>query len=460
MAGYDDTRQMIISTLMGRPNGEEIQPENQQAYELNMLDYVRSIEMATTSTLIGIADSNTVPIQPDKANVCYLAGVAQERTVTFQNFRDYQGKPISITTGEMQAYFVILLWNKQYWSVQALPTAIVSHAENANFYYRYNIRKTYATYDEMEVDKANPVGIDGRYIKAGEIVSVVNNSDTSRNGFYSYTGTGWQFQTGFNFQVVNEFGNSVNNAISQNFFTQEVRNRTILPYPLSNLDNLGIQNDFDGYGIYRIIEVVGTELIIHGLLEIIPNSGNEVCTQRYYTHDLLNDAGNGFAGTDANATYIYERSYSKTTAQWATWQNTVVSEFGTAANKPISQKFFTEQVQDKTMVDVTVENEDKIDNIIEQGVYKIGVISYGVVRNSYILIVSHISSSKGIVMSDQFKLEDGDISIRTGVVYQDGRVSWKPWDRLLFKNLTLSEDEYNALTYKDDNTFYFTFEDE
>ena len=460
MAGYDDTRQKIINTLMGRPNGTEIQPENHQDYALNMLDYIRSIEMATTSTLIGIADGNTVPIQPDKANVCYLAGVAQERTVTFQNFRDYQGKPISITTGEMQAYFVILLWNKQYWSVQALPTAIVSHAENANFYYRYNVRKTYATYAEMEADKANPVGIDGRYIKAGEIVSVVNNSDTSRNGFYSYTGTGWQFQTSFSFQIANEFGNSVNNAISQNFFTQEVEGRTILPVLISELDNLGKQNGFSNYGIYKVIVEEGSNLVVHGLLEVIPNSGNEVCTQRYYTHDLLNDAGNGFAGTDANATYIYERSYSKTTAQWATWQNTVVSEFGTAANKPISQKLFTEQVQNKTIVDVTVEDEDEIDNIIEQGVYKIGVIAYGTVRNSYMLFVSHDSSSTEIITSQQVKIADGDIFIRTGTVAKDKTVSWKPWNNVLFKNVTLSEDEYDALTYKDNDTFYFTFEDE
>ena len=55
MAGYDDTRKMIIDTLMGRPNGTEIQPENHQAYALNMLDYIRSLELDATSTLIGIA---------------------------------------------------------------------------------------------------------------------------------------------------------------------------------------------------------------------------------------------------------------------------------------------------------------------------------------------------------------------------------------------------------------------
>lgn len=205
MAGYDDTRAKIINTLMGRPNGTEIQPENHQDYALNMLDYIRSLELDATSTLIGIADEDTVPIQPNASNVCYIAGVAQDRTVTFQNFRDYQGEPLSITTGEMQSYFVILLWNKQYWSMQALPTAIVSQAETAYFYYRYTIRQTYPSFEAMEADKSNPVGIDGRYIKQGEIVSVVNDSDESKNGFYSYTGSGWQFQSSFSFQIENSF---------------------------------------------------------------------------------------------------------------------------------------------------------------------------------------------------------------------------------------------------------------
>ena len=42
MAGYEDTRMMIINTLMGREPGTEIMPENHQAFALNMLDYIRS----------------------------------------------------------------------------------------------------------------------------------------------------------------------------------------------------------------------------------------------------------------------------------------------------------------------------------------------------------------------------------------------------------------------------------
>lgn len=63
MAGYNDTKAMIISTLMGRPAGTEIQPENQQAYELNMLDYIRNLELISSSPIIGIADETTTPVQ-------------------------------------------------------------------------------------------------------------------------------------------------------------------------------------------------------------------------------------------------------------------------------------------------------------------------------------------------------------------------------------------------------------
>jgi hypothetical protein len=195
MAGYDDTKQKIIDTLMGRPNGTEIQPENHQDYALNMLDYIRSLELATTSTLIGVAYADTVPIQPDDGRVCYIAGVAQDQTVTFLNFRDYQGRSIQITTGEMEGYLVILLWNMQYWSYQAIPTNIISDAEQAYFYYNLTIRKTYPSVAAMNADVAAPIGNDGKLLKVGEIVSVHNEDNPEEDAIYSWeSGPRWQMQ--------------------------------------------------------------------------------------------------------------------------------------------------------------------------------------------------------------------------------------------------------------------------
>lgn len=221
MAGYEDTKRLIIETLMGRPYGTEIQPENHQAYALNMLEYIRSIELISGSSVIDIANEETVPVQPDNSRVSYISGIAQNRTMTFQNFIGQNGEALSITSGDMECYLIILLWNTEYWSLQAIPSNIISQAENATFYYRYNIRKTYNSVSSMNSDSTNPIGTDGKPIKVGDIVSVVNSGNASENAIYSRTENGWQFQSGMNFALVQETGNSVNSAMSQDAVTKE-----------------------------------------------------------------------------------------------------------------------------------------------------------------------------------------------------------------------------------------------
>lgn len=196
MAGYDDTRVKIINTLMGRPVGSEIQPENHQDYALNMLDYIRSLELLANAPFIGVAQPTTQPVQPDNSRACYIAGVAQDRTVTFQNFRNYLGQPIQITTGQMEAYLVILVWDGQYWSAESVPTNVISSADQAYFYYNLTIRKTYASVAAMNADVNNPIGNDGKYLKVGEIVSVHNGNDPTEDAIYSWeSGPRWQKQT-------------------------------------------------------------------------------------------------------------------------------------------------------------------------------------------------------------------------------------------------------------------------
>ena len=195
MAGYDDTYNMIISTLMGRPNGTEIQPENHQAFALNMLEYIRSLELLANAPFIGVATPTTQPVQPDDSRACYIAGVAQDRTTTFQNFRDMNGDPISITNGEMEACLVIFVWNAQYWSAETVPTNIISSADQAYFFYNLTIRKTYDSISAMNADVSAPVGNDGKYIKVGEIVSVHNEDDPTEDAIYSWEeGPRWQLQ--------------------------------------------------------------------------------------------------------------------------------------------------------------------------------------------------------------------------------------------------------------------------
>lgn len=195
MAGYDDTYNMIISTLMGRPAGTEIQPENHQAFALNMLEYIRSLELLANAPFIGVATPTTQPVQPDDSRACYIAGVAQDRTTTFQNFRDMNGDPISITNGEMEACLVIFVWDGQYWSAETVPTNIISSADQAYFFYNLTIRKTYDSVSDMNADVSAPVGNDGKYIKVGEIVSVHNEDDPTEDAIYSWEeGPRWQLQ--------------------------------------------------------------------------------------------------------------------------------------------------------------------------------------------------------------------------------------------------------------------------
>lgn len=184
--GYEDTRKKILETLMQRPNGTEIQPEKHQDFALSLLEYIRDVELISASTLIGIANEDTVPVLSENYNLSYIAGVAQQRTVEFKNFIDKDGKPISVTTGEMEGKLVILLWNRKYWDKQEISTNITSKSDNANFFYNIKIRKTYSNKDEMDNDSFNPLGNDNQRIKVGELVSVKNETDNSENAIYSY----------------------------------------------------------------------------------------------------------------------------------------------------------------------------------------------------------------------------------------------------------------------------------
>lgn len=194
MAGYEDTYQMIISALVGRPAGTEIQPEQHQAFALNMLEYIRSLELAGNAPFVGIAEEDTVPVQPTNERCCYIASVSSNKTVTFKNFITGGGNPITITAGDMEAYIVIMLWNTQWWSYRAIPTNVISQSDQATFYYNLSIRNTYPSISEMEADVDMPLGWDNKKIKVGELVSVVNPDNTEENGIYSYTGDSWVFQ--------------------------------------------------------------------------------------------------------------------------------------------------------------------------------------------------------------------------------------------------------------------------
>jgi hypothetical protein len=234
---YDEIKQEILFTLMGRPPGTEIQPQNHQKYSIDLLDYVRAVELNSNSAIIGIANENTIPIEPMNSSACYIAGVAQDRTIVFHNFHDYNGNPITITNGPMEGCLVVMIWNGSCWSYEKISTNIISAAEQANFYYTFNIRKTYSSIAEMNADSDHPIGDDGRYIQKGELVSVENPLDSSENGIYSYTGSGWQYQSSFNFQIVQIMGDDPNVAMSQKALTEIINDIRATLFNLSAMDS-------------------------------------------------------------------------------------------------------------------------------------------------------------------------------------------------------------------------------
>ena len=127
MAGYNDTRQLIIDTLMGRPAGTEIQPEDHQAFALQITDYIRSVElMAGNSVPIAFADIDTVPVQPDSGQAVYFSFVPKGEAKTFKYFIDKDGNEIMVSSTANEVSFVILLWNGSYWSSQktSIPLTI------------------------------------------------------------------------------------------------------------------------------------------------------------------------------------------------------------------------------------------------------------------------------------------------------------------------------------------------
>ena len=65
---YDAIKKLIQDTLANKPLGHEITPEEHQNLELALLEYAKNLELIQVSTLIGFADANTVPVQPDGAN--------------------------------------------------------------------------------------------------------------------------------------------------------------------------------------------------------------------------------------------------------------------------------------------------------------------------------------------------------------------------------------------------------
>ncbi len=132
---YEYIQNLIKNTLANKPAGHEITPEEHQNIELALLEYAKDLELLQVGTLIGFADANTVPVQPNGTNAAYLNTMPNSATITFHNFRDINGKQISVTTDNEYAALNILFWNagnknqRNGWSIYTTPIHISAVAD-------------------------------------------------------------------------------------------------------------------------------------------------------------------------------------------------------------------------------------------------------------------------------------------------------------------------------------------
>lgn len=186
MAGYADTKKLIEESLVGRPEGTLIYPKEHQAFALQMLDYIRSVELMGASTLQGIATPATVPVQPNNGRVSYIATVPAGTTYTFTNFHQQNGNSISITSGPNTVSLVTLLWNGEYWTAQNNQVQLMLNIVDGYLYAGIALPETTpnpVTPDEPCYYIAATAGTYGNF---GGIV--VNEGEVA---FLKWNGTGW-----------------------------------------------------------------------------------------------------------------------------------------------------------------------------------------------------------------------------------------------------------------------------
>ena len=193
--GYEDTRQKILSTLMQRPNNTEIQPGAHQDFALSLLEYIRSVELISGSTLIGVAEEDTMPVQSNIGNESYIAGVPSQSVIVYKNFINKYGEPISVIT-ENESKFVILFWNKQYWEKQEISISVPQSSSDTSSALRALFVAAGAEYNDTGVDivKTTPWAeyVDEVDFKAVNNIDVLNYTTVNLHSIVQ-DGTKYQY---------------------------------------------------------------------------------------------------------------------------------------------------------------------------------------------------------------------------------------------------------------------------
>lgn len=213
------------------------------------------------------------------------------------------------------------------------------------------IRKTYPNIASMQADGTDPVGNDGKHIRFGQLVSVYdeNNPDSEENGgVYAFQNPGWKLATTTAINVVSEYGDSEIEAISQKFFKEQVQGHVIGKVDIKDLDTL---NTLSSLGLYHVFD--GKRPI--GEMTVTGDNMQHTIIQVIFGNYTVKD-GTLNAHVDNITTIVY-RIYNLyapnlpgiVRGTWGKWKNFqesfLKSEFGASVTDAVTQKFFTDAVQ-------------------------------------------------------------------------------------------------------------------
>ena len=175
---YQDTQQKIQKTLTGRNSGTQITPDTHQSMAETMLNYIQEVENISVSGIEGIAYPDTEPVQPDAANVTYISAVPSNTTYTYKNFANESGSAISITATN-DPLFVILFWNKEYWTYLASTSAPHLHISTSLVDSDEEVPSSKAVNDALQdiYKRSNPQDDEGNIVDTNTILFMKENDE-------------------------------------------------------------------------------------------------------------------------------------------------------------------------------------------------------------------------------------------------------------------------------------------
>ena len=214
--GYNSSRTKIQQTLTGRTSGTQVTPDSHQAMAEDVLNYVQEVENISLSGLEGIAYTDTTPVQPDEANCAYISAVPSNTTYTYKNFADENGDAVSITA-TTDPLFVILFWNKKYWSYLATTSAPHLHVSTELIDNDEEVPSSKAVSNALQdiYKRSNPNDEEGNIIDTNTIFGITDNPQYAG----VFTDLGGRFLGGFekedgNFVFVNKVPRDIQDAIN------------------------------------------------------------------------------------------------------------------------------------------------------------------------------------------------------------------------------------------------------